>query len=166
LAAGAVYFPLLLFPAWLGFYWRRGAGRFAAAFALTAGLCLAIVGVILWQNAELYRSLESVLSLSDWQPWVEPDPRTSHSFWTGLPAAGHRPGDRLAAPPGPVPAPPPAPLPPAAGQGSAAPAGRLVGAGPLTVESRRPGPVAPQGVRAMPVPRLVPSRRQLLTAAG
>jgi hypothetical protein len=87
LAAGAVYFPLLLFPVWLGFYWRRGAGRFAAAFALTAGLCLAVVGVILWQNAELYRSLESVLSLSDWQPWVEPDPRTSHSFWTGVPWA-------------------------------------------------------------------------------
>src|SRR5262249_26231805 len=28
LAAGSVYFPLLLFPLWLSFYWRRGAGRF------------------------------------------------------------------------------------------------------------------------------------------
>ena len=38
LAAGSVYFPALVFPVWLSFYWRRGAGRFAAAFVLAAGI--------------------------------------------------------------------------------------------------------------------------------
>src|SRR5262245_17099363 len=38
LAAGTAYFPALLFPLWFSFYWRRGAGRFAAAFVLMAGL--------------------------------------------------------------------------------------------------------------------------------
>jgi len=31
-AAATTYFPALLFPLWLSFYWKRGAGRFAAAF--------------------------------------------------------------------------------------------------------------------------------------
>src|SRR5205085_10418867 len=32
LAAGSVYFPALICPLWLSFYWKRGAGRFAGAF--------------------------------------------------------------------------------------------------------------------------------------
>jgi hypothetical protein len=72
LAAGSVYFPVLIFPVWLGFYWRRGAGRFSAAFALAAGLSLAATLTILWVNGELAHSLQSTLALSDWQPWKKP----------------------------------------------------------------------------------------------
>src|SRR5262249_62375378 len=35
LAAGTIFFPALLMPLWLSFYWKRRAGRFTAAFLLT-----------------------------------------------------------------------------------------------------------------------------------
>lgn len=76
LAAGTLYFPLLVFPIWLSFYWRRGAGRFASAFTLTAGLCLAII----WLNDELFRGLQSSLWVPDWQPWREPF-RDTEGLW-------------------------------------------------------------------------------------
>lgn len=81
LAAGSVYFPVLAFPAWFSFYWRRGAGRFAAGFLLAAGLSLAVTGFILWLDGDLARSLQSVLDLSDWQPWKVP---STEGFWTGI----------------------------------------------------------------------------------
>jgi hypothetical protein len=81
LASGSVYFPVLLFPVWFSFYWRRGAGRFAGAFVLSTGVCLAAVLTILWQNQQIADSLQSVLSLPDWQAWKEP---IAESFWTGV----------------------------------------------------------------------------------
>jgi hypothetical protein len=81
LATGSVYFPILLFPVWFSFYWRRGAGRFAGAFFLAAGLCLAAVVAILWRNEQLAGSFRSVLSLPDWQAWKQPN---TEGFWTGL----------------------------------------------------------------------------------
>jgi hypothetical protein len=83
LAAGTGYFPAFLFPAWLGFYWGRGAGRFAASFALAGGLCLAAIAGILWAEGDLAARIKSTLSLSDWQPWIQPSPETS-GFWTGV----------------------------------------------------------------------------------
>ncbi|HLJ92071.1 MAG TPA: hypothetical protein VKU02_02645 [Gemmataceae bacterium] len=83
LAAGTGYFPAFLFPAWLSFYWRRGAGRFAAAFALAGGLCLAVIAGILWAEGDLALRIQSTLSLSDWQPWIQPSPETI-GFWTGV----------------------------------------------------------------------------------
>jgi hypothetical protein len=82
LAAGTAYFPALVFPMWCGFYWRRGAPRFTTAFALTAGLCLAVLGSILWVNGELPRSLQSALVFTSRPPWIEPRPGCE-SFWTG-----------------------------------------------------------------------------------
>lgn len=78
LAAGSVYFPALLFPLWLSFYWRRGAGRFAAAFALSGGISLAIMVMILWYKGELESSVHSALTLSDWQAWKRP---STEGFW-------------------------------------------------------------------------------------
>jgi hypothetical protein len=72
LAAATTYFPLLLFPIWLSFYWRRGAGRFAGAFGFTGGLCLAVVVWTLWIDDDLARSVQSALSLPAWQPWRQP----------------------------------------------------------------------------------------------
>jgi hypothetical protein len=83
LAAGTAYFPALAFPVWCSFYWRRGAGRFTAAFALTAGVCLAIIGSVLWLDGELPRSLQTVLTFTDRAPWLVPRPGCQ-SFWTGV----------------------------------------------------------------------------------
>ncbi|HKB40516.1 MAG TPA: hypothetical protein VKD72_29090 [Gemmataceae bacterium] len=83
LAAGTVYFPLLMFPVWCGFYGRRGAGRFSGAFILAGGLCLAVIGFIKWQAGELPRSMEQALSLADWAPWILPKEDTQ-GFWTGV----------------------------------------------------------------------------------
>jgi hypothetical protein len=81
LATGSVYFPLVAFPIWLSFYWRRGAGRFAAAFVLAAGLCLAAIGVTLWLNDALFRSIQAALALTDWQPFRVPQ---AEGFWRGV----------------------------------------------------------------------------------
>lgn len=86
LAAGTVYFPLLILPVWASFYWGRGTGRFLGAFALTFGLCLTATGLILWYDNELAHSIQSLRTLPDWQPWLEPDPGT-RGFWTGMPWA-------------------------------------------------------------------------------
>jgi hypothetical protein len=86
LAAGSVYFPALLFPAWLSFYWLRGAGRFALAFLLTAGACLGVIGFVLWMDNQLGRSVQAVLSLPDWQPWKELH-FDIEGFWMGVPWA-------------------------------------------------------------------------------
>src|SRR5262249_35764096 len=59
---------------------RRGAGRFAGAFLLAAGSSLAVTALILWQQGTLTSSLQSALSLSDWQPFKQPT-TTTESFW-------------------------------------------------------------------------------------
>lgn len=86
LAAGTVYFPLLMVPTWWGFYRRRGACRFLAAFALTFGLCLSTTALVLWWHNDLVSGLESVKNLSAWQPWREPA-RDTPGFWTGVTGA-------------------------------------------------------------------------------
>jgi hypothetical protein len=83
LAAGMGYFPIFLFPGWLSFYWRRGAGRFAAFSGLAFGLCLAVIGLILWLDGDLAHNIQATLSLSEWQPWTTV-PVVTEGFWTGL----------------------------------------------------------------------------------
>jgi hypothetical protein len=83
LAAGSVYFPVLLFPLWLSFYWRRGAGRFSLAFGLAAGLSLVLTISALWSNGELARNLQSTLALPDWQPWLKPTTE-AEGLWQGV----------------------------------------------------------------------------------
>jgi hypothetical protein len=81
LAAGSVYFPVLVFPLWLNFYWKRGAGRFALFFSLAASLSLTVVGLVMWLEGNLSANLESALKLSDWQVWRPP---TTEGFWKGV----------------------------------------------------------------------------------
>jgi hypothetical protein len=83
LAAGTVYFPLLIVPVWASFYRRRGLGRFAGAFVLACGLCLALTALLLWIDNALFSSIESLRTVSDWQPWLEPGAGT-RGFWTGV----------------------------------------------------------------------------------
>jgi len=82
LAAGTAYFPALLFPIWVGFYWRRGAGRFTVLFVFSAALCLAVTAIMLWIEGDLEKRVQSALALSDWQPWKIP---TTEGFWLGIP---------------------------------------------------------------------------------
>jgi hypothetical protein len=95
LAAGSTYFPALLLPIWLGFYWRRGAGRFfiALVFAVAFTLALAALGLLLemekrGQEMDLeqvwYESVGNLLKNPNWQPWKIPD---AEGFWTGVVAA-------------------------------------------------------------------------------
>jgi hypothetical protein len=84
LAAGTVFFPALLFPLWLSFYWRRGALRFGVACILSAALCLTVIGGILWVNGELPPTLLSGWRLSSWLPWqAEAD---APGLWQGIPS--------------------------------------------------------------------------------
>jgi hypothetical protein len=81
LAAGGFFFPALTLPVWLSFYWRRGARRFAGAFAATAVLSLALTVLLLWLDGQLAASLRQTFTQSDWQPWRVPQ---AEGFWTGV----------------------------------------------------------------------------------
>jgi hypothetical protein len=80
-AAGTAYFPALVFPLWLSFYWKRGSGRFLVAFFLAAFLCLAGPAFILAMEGELEPTLKDVMDQNAWQPWKVP---TTEGFWTGV----------------------------------------------------------------------------------
>ena len=81
LAAGTMYFPAVLLPAWVGFYWKRGAGRFLFSFLFTTGLCLAIIGLILWLQNDLDNSIREAFQQAAWQPWKVPK---TEGIWTGV----------------------------------------------------------------------------------
>jgi hypothetical protein len=81
LAAGTIYFPVLLFPLWLSFYWGRGAGRFSLAFVGAAALALGVTGLILLYSDDLGERIREAIALSDWQPWKVPD---AEGFWKGV----------------------------------------------------------------------------------
>ena len=80
MAAGSVFFPLLLFPLWFGFYRGRGALRFTAGFLLAMLLSVALTGILLLSKGDFTYHLNIALSLSDWQAWKEPH---TESIWTG-----------------------------------------------------------------------------------
>ncbi|HTU94000.1 MAG TPA: hypothetical protein VMF69_28225 [Gemmataceae bacterium] len=82
LAAGTVFFPVLVLPLWLNFYQRGGARRFGLSFVLSAGLCLAAIGLILWINGALPPTLLSGWKLSAWLPWRPPDAAMG-GLWQG-----------------------------------------------------------------------------------
>jgi hypothetical protein len=82
LAAGTVFFPALVFPLWLSFYRHRGARRFALSFLASAGLCLAVIGLVLWLNGVLPPAILSGWKLSAWLPWWPPDAEM-RGVWQG-----------------------------------------------------------------------------------
>ncbi len=79
LAAGTSVFPALLFPLWFGFFSRRGAGRFGAAFLIATAASIGITAFILWV-APVGQDLVTALHLTDWKPWTAPQ---TESVWTG-----------------------------------------------------------------------------------
>lgn len=95
LATGTAYFPALLLPIWTSFYWRRGAGRFLAAFvlALAVTMIVAMIGLLAGMNERgldvsfaevIHESVHDVFKNPAWQPWKVPD---TESFWTGIHSA-------------------------------------------------------------------------------
>jgi hypothetical protein len=83
LAAGTALSPALILPTWISFYWRRGAGRFSVACALSAGLCLALTGYLLSLENSLDSTISRTLASPVWQPWQLIDP-THEGFWRGV----------------------------------------------------------------------------------
>jgi hypothetical protein len=81
-AAGGVLFPILTLPVWLSFYWKRGAGRFSAAFLLSAVLTLAIAAGVLWARYWT-QDWHSAETLARWQPWLAP-PTDARGVWQGV----------------------------------------------------------------------------------
>ncbi len=79
-AAGTVFFPVLLFPLWFGFYRGRGTGRFTLGFLTALGISLGITAAILLFSGDLRQYLKVAMSLSDWQAWKAP---RTESIWMG-----------------------------------------------------------------------------------
>jgi hypothetical protein len=80
LAAGTAVFPALLFPLWFGFYSRRGASRFGAAFLTATTVSVGITALVLWRFGPSGLNLVTALGLADWKPWTAPN---TESIWTG-----------------------------------------------------------------------------------
>ncbi len=78
--AGFAFFPLLLFPLWCGFYRTAGLRLFVKGFATAIALSWLVSASILLIDGHLAGTLQTALSLSDWQPWKIP---STESIWTG-----------------------------------------------------------------------------------
>lgn len=81
IAAGTTFFPALLLPLWLHFYWRRGTGRFLSGFLSALAVALALTFSLVWLAGYYPNGLSQQLHLSDWQPWKRP---LAESFWQGV----------------------------------------------------------------------------------
>ncbi len=81
LAAGTAYFPALLLPLWLSFFWGRGVGRFAVAVLATGALCAVATGILLLASDDLAAPVREALSWPAWEPWLKPGPEIE-GFWT------------------------------------------------------------------------------------
>src|SRR5579875_3623239 len=84
LAAGTVFFPVLVLPLWLSFYRGRGARRFSLSFVLSAGLCLVVLRLILGSNGVLPPTVLASWKLSAWlpMPWRPPE-GAMEGIWQG-----------------------------------------------------------------------------------
>jgi len=81
LAAGTIFFPVLLFPVWLRFYWRHGALRFVSAYLIALSLGIGVTLLGLWSVGLFPDGLTRSLHLADWQPWKAPQ---SEGLWQGV----------------------------------------------------------------------------------
>jgi hypothetical protein len=86
LATCPVYYPVLLVPVLLSFYFRRGAGRFLFFFLLSMALVLGTVALVLYVRGDLHASIQRALAQTGWQPWKTPPPDVE-GFWTGVHSA-------------------------------------------------------------------------------
>jgi hypothetical protein len=86
LAAGPFYYPALLLPVMMSFYWKRGVGRFLFFFFFSVALVGGTVALAYNMRGELQESIRRAFDLAAWQPWKSP-PADMEGFWTGVHAA-------------------------------------------------------------------------------
>lgn len=86
LATGLFYYPVVLLPVWISFYWGRGWGRFLFFFFLSLALVLGGVAIAYSVRGQLQEFIRSALDVAGWQPWKAP-PADLEGLWTGVHAA-------------------------------------------------------------------------------
>jgi hypothetical protein len=79
LAAGTAFFPIVLVPVWVQFYYGRGSVRFILWFAAAFGGSLLISVLALVLAGEYTTGIWQTFDLTEWQPWQVP---TADSIWT------------------------------------------------------------------------------------
>lgn len=80
-ATGSLFFPIVTIPIWIGFYWRRGARRFAGAAILAAAASLLLTVLLLSWAGHLPSAIRQLTAQPDWLPWQS---TSAESFWTGV----------------------------------------------------------------------------------
>lgn len=71
------FFPASLVPAWAGFYYRRGHGRFLVSYFTVMGVII----LILMIYTGFIESLSNVWSLAEWQAWKFALKPTADGLW-------------------------------------------------------------------------------------
>lgn len=80
LAGGTAFFPIVLTPVWVQFYFGRGVGRFILWYLAALAISLLLtISALAWAG-EYTTGVWQTLNLTDWQPWRVP---TAESIWTG-----------------------------------------------------------------------------------
>ena len=79
-ASGIVYYPLMLFPAWFGFYRGKGAWRFAVGFAVVLASIVAYVLL----DPTLRPLMQSALLFPDWQAWDLSQKPVGEGLWSAV----------------------------------------------------------------------------------
>lgn len=80
IAAALTFFPIVLLPLWLSFYFRRGMLRFLAPVLFLMGFLAAA----LWLDPQIKQAFIDTLGKTEWQPWSYSQKPTAESLWTGL----------------------------------------------------------------------------------
>lgn len=80
---GTVFFPLLLLPIWLSFYWKRGLTRFLSSFLVSILFCLGIIIALICVYGQMPESLRSSWTASIWQPWQTVTDKNP-GLWAGV----------------------------------------------------------------------------------
>ncbi len=62
-SCGTLFFPTFLLPIWLSFYWKRGAGRFAAALLSTGAVLLTVMALT---SADTLSFKQQMIGSIDW----------------------------------------------------------------------------------------------------
>jgi hypothetical protein len=81
LAAGATFFPVLLFPVWLRLYWKRNAVQFVGGYLAALLVGVGVTLLVLWTAGLFPHGITKALHLADWQPWKMPQ---TEGLWQGI----------------------------------------------------------------------------------
>lgn len=80
LGTGFGFFPVILVPAWLGFYYKRGHGRFLFSYLSVIGFLF----LFLASYTGLGEAWNVAWSLAEWQAWKFADRPTADGLWNTI----------------------------------------------------------------------------------